>query len=290
MSEAANRGIVWVNGEITDFESASVALEDRGFEFGDGIYEVARTYDGRFFALRQHLERLEQSAAGIELVLPMATESIEQLAHELLRKSGLSDAELYLQITRGAGRRSHLPAADLKPTVVIGVRPPRFVAPQLWEKGCNAITLDDERWTRCNLKTICLLPNILAKQKADRAGAFEALLIRNGSITEGTSSNVLLRRGPAVVTPAADNRILAGITRSVALDLARRIGYQVIERDVPVAELFEADEAIITSTSIELMPVTRINDQLVGDGKPGPAYARLHAAFRSLTGGGSGQQ
>jgi D-alanine transaminase len=280
----ASSGIVWLNGQLTDFSSARVALEDRGFEFGDGIYEVVRAYNGRFLALREHLIRLEQSAAGIELTLPMSLDQFASLAGELLEKSGLPDAEMYLQVTRGVSRRNHLFPADSEPTVVMGVRAPRVVSPVLWEQGCAVITLDDERWARCNLKTICLLPNILAKQRAQKAGAFEALLVRDGILTEGATCNVFLRRGDDLVTPIADNRILPGVTRAIAIQLAREIGRNVFERDVQAAELFDADEVIITSTTVELMPVARVDGKVIGDGKPGPEYLRLHAEFRSLCG------
>jgi D-alanine transaminase len=233
--------------------------------------------------LREHLVRLEQSAAGIELTLPMSLDQIASLAGELLEKSNLPDAEMYLQVTRGVSRRNHLFPVDSKPTVVMGIRAPRAVSPVLWEQGCAAITLEDERWARCNLKTICLLPNILAKQRAQNAGAFEALLVRDGTLTEGTSCNVFLGRGDDLVTPVADNRILPGVTRAIAIQLAREIGRRVVERDVQVTELFDADEVIITSTTIELMPVVRIDGKVIGDGKPGAAYLQLHGGFRRLT-------
>ena len=275
-------GIVWLDGELTDFHSAKVSLEDRGYEFGDGVYEVVRVYNHQPFALTEHLARLQDSAAGIELELPFSTAEFAKLAHDLLERSGIENAEVYIQVTRGTARRNHLFPQNVKPTIVVGVRPSLQVPRELWATGCRAITLPDERWTRCNLKTICLLPNVLAKNRARRAGAFEALLIRDGILTEGTTCNVFLCRERDLITPIADNRILPGITRAMTIKLACDDGFNVIERNIKAEELFGAQEVFITSTSAELMPVVEIDDQRIGDGKPGDAHQRLHALYRNL--------
>lgn len=162
-------GVLWLNGETTDFQTARVALEDRGFQFGDGIYEVARVYGGAPFMLTEHIERLFRSAHGIELQLPMTRKELFAITRDLLARAALSEAEIYIQITRGAtSPRNPLWTDDIKPTVIVGVRPLRYVPPELRAKGCKVITLPDERWARCDLKTICLLPNVLAKKQAQR--------------------------------------------------------------------------------------------------------------------------
>ncbi len=275
--------IVWINGEISDFRSAKVALEDRGYEFGDGVYEVVRVYHHRPFALAEHLSRLQDSAAGIELELSLSSAEFATLTHTLLERSGIENAEIYIQVTRGTARRNHLFPENAKPTTVVGVRPSLQVPPELWTTGCRAITLPDERWARCHLKTICLLPNVLAKNRAKRAGVHEALMIRDGLLTEGTTCNVFLRHENDLITPIADNRILPGITRAVTIGLARDGGFNVIERDIKAEELFAHQEVFITSTSLELMPVVQIDSQAIGNAKPGEAHKRLHALYRSLT-------
>ncbi len=281
MSHAAN-GILWLNGQLDDFQTARVALEDRGFQFGDGIYEVARTYGGAPFMLREHIARLFRSAAGIDLTLPLRGEELMAIVRDLLIRFSSDDAEIYFQITRGAAPRNLLYADEMQPTVIVGVRPPRYVPPELRETGCRVITVPDERWARCDLKTICLLPNALAKGRAHRARAFDALMIRDKLLTEATASNVFLWLNEMLVAPVADNRILHGVTRGVVLGLARERGYRVVERDINREELSEAQEVFLTSTSLELMPVVKIDNKTVGTGAPGDAHRDLHTAFRSF--------
>lgn len=276
-------GIVWLNGELTDFSSAKISLEDRGYEFGDGIYEVIRVYNQQPFALTEHLARLEDSAAGIELGLPLSAAEFAGLVHTLLERSEIPNAEVYIQVTRGAARRNHIFPENAKPTIVVGVRKSLETPRELWATGCRAVTLPDERWARCNLKTICLLPNVLAKNRARRAGAHEALLIRDGLLTEGTTCNVFLCHGHELITPVADNRILPGITRAVTIRIARDAGLNVIERDIKAEELFEAQEVFITSTSLELMPVVQIDDRRIGGGQPGDLNKNLHGMYCALT-------
>ena len=279
-SQNATSGVVWLNGELTDYSTARVSIDDRGFNFGDGVYEVIRVYDSKPFAMEQHLVRLERSAAGIEMNLPIGLEEIGALAKELTRKAGLDTAEIYIQLTRGAARRNHLLPTQAEPTFLVGVRQTREVQSELLQTGCSVITRPDERWARCNLKTICLLPNVLAKEAAHRAGALEAVLIRDGVVTEGTSSNVFIWKSGRLVTPVADNRILPGITREIAIELAARLGYEVVERDIRQDELLSADEIFLTGTTVELMPVVKVDGHFIGNGRPGDVRGDLHAAFR----------
>ncbi|HKV37757.1 MAG TPA: D-amino acid aminotransferase [Blastocatellia bacterium] len=277
-----NMGVVWLDGKITDYASAQVSLEDRGFLFGDGVYESIRVYNCCPFALPAHLTRLERSATGIEALLPKPLDELARLVHELVEKAAIPEAEVYIQVTRGAARRSHLFPVGADPTLVIGVQPARVVPHVLYETGCTAITLEDERWARCDLKTVSLLPNVLAKEKAHRAGAFEAILQRNGLLTEGTSSNVFAWRDGRIITAISDNRILPGVTRAITIKLARDLGYQVVECDIRTADLLASSEIFLTSTSIELMPVVVIDDGRIGEGRPGEVWRDLHGHYRAL--------
>jgi len=276
-------GIVWLNGELTDYEKARVSLEDRGFYFGDGVYEVIRAYGGRPFAIDTHLARLKRSAAGIELPLPKPTAELSLLIDQLVGQSGLADSEIYIQITRGAARRNHLFPAATEPTLVVGVRTIREVPSGLWDTGCKLISLPDHRWARCDLKTICLLPNVLAKQAASKAGAFDAVLLRDGVVTEGTASNIFTWQSGELRTPTADTRILPGVTRATVIELARELGFPVVERDLTLPDVLSAAEVFITSTTIELMPVVSVDGNQIGTGQPGEIWRGLHSAFGRLT-------
>jgi D-alanine transaminase len=277
-----SEGLVWLNGEILDFASAKVSVEDRGFQFGDGVYEVVRIYRGRPFALTEHLERLHRSAREIELSLPLSLAEFAAAAEDLIARAEIAEAELYIQATRGAARRNHLFPEDARPTLVMTVRPVRLIPPELRERGIRVLTVPDQRWARCDIKSICLLPNVLAKERAHRAGAFEALFVRDGLVLEGTSSNVFVWTGEELVTPIADHRILSGITRSFILQLAREQGHRVVERDLPLAEVKSAREVIIAGTVTELLAVIAIDGEPVGDGAPGPIFRSLYAAYQRL--------
>jgi len=280
MAEGQTHGIVWLNGEVTDYENARVSLEDRGFYFGDGVYEVIRAYGGVPFAMDRHLARLERSAAGIELPMPKSSIELSGLVTQLIQQSGISDAEVYIQVTRGAARRNHLFPANVAPTLAVGVRGVRTVPPGLWEGGCALISLADQRWSRCDLKTICLLPNVLAKEAASRAGGFDAVLVRDGFVTEGTASNIFIWESGELHTPIADNRILPGITRATVIGLARELGLLVVERNLTLPEVLSAAEVFITSTTIELMPVASVDGHQIGTGQPGDTWRALYSAFR----------
>jgi len=276
-------GIVWLNGELTNYQEARVPLEDRGFYFGDGVYEVIRAYRGRPFAVDKHLARLERSAAGIDLPLPKSLAELSLLVDQLVGLSGLADSEIYIQVTRGAERRNHLFPTNAEPTLAVGVRTIREIPSGLWETGCRLISLPDQRWARCDLKTICLLPNVLAKQAASKAGAFDAVLLRDGVVTEGTASNIFIWHSGELRTPIADHRILPGVTRATVMELAREIGFRVVERDLTLPDVLSAAEVFITSTTIELLPVVAIDGNQIGDGKPGDIWQGLYSAFRQLT-------
>lgn len=275
-------GLVWLNGEYLDFASAKVSVEDRGFEFGDGIYEVIRVYQGKPFAFEDHLRRLQRSAEAIELSLPYSLDALRAVGYELIARTELGDAELYLQVTRGVAPRAHLFPSGVTPTVVMTIRRLRAIPPEVWEKGIAVITVPDERWRRSDIKSICLLPHVLAKERARRSGAYEALFVRDGCVLEGASSNLFICDGQTLITPVADQRILHGISRAHLIEVARRRGYAVIERDIHPPEVISAEEVLLTSTTLEVAPVIAVDGIPIGSGVPGPVYRDLSRAFREM--------
>jgi len=282
---ASPQELLWLNGRISPVSEGRIAVEDRGFNFADGIYEVVRIYDGRAFMMREHLERWENSARGIMLDSPGTMAEREQRLMDLLRRSGLRDALLYGQLTRGASRRNHVfPVASQTPPTELWIA--REYKPHAAEHFANGVALlsqPDERWARCDLKTISLLPNVLAKERARRAGCFEALLWReDGAVTECAASNAWCVAGGTVYTHPLDNRILPGITRIAILDAARRAGVTVREESVTLGEFRAADEAFISSTTMEIMPVTRVDAAVIGNGRVGAVTRRLMEAMADV--------
>ncbi len=260
-----------------------VSVEDRGFQFGDGIYEVIRTYHGQPFQLDAHLVRLERSARAIELPLPWNLKQWAAHVRDGIKRSGYAESKVYLQLTRGAAPRDHVFPASAKPTAVMTVREMRPMDPTLQASGVAVMTMDDWRWGRCDIKSVNLLPNILARQKAKQAGAFEAVFIRNGQVTEGAVSNVMIVKASSVVTAQEGEQILSGVTRTIMLELARKEGLPVEERFATKDELLHADEIFLTGTTVEVLPVVQVDGQAIGaggSGKPGPVTQRLQAAFR----------
>jgi D-alanine transaminase len=276
---------VYLNGAFLPRAEARVSVDDRGFLFGDGIYEVTRAREGRLFEGGRHLGRLARGLHGLAIAWPAGLDGshIQAISERLLRDNDLEsgDATVYLQITRGAAERRHqFPSPDTPPTVFIAAT--RLVAPDdLRVRGASVITAPDLRWGRCDLKTINLLPNVLAKQQAASAGAFETILIRDGIVTEGASSNVFAVVDGTLRTHPATERILPGITREVVLELARDIGVRSEDQAVPLAELRRASEVMVTATTADVMPVVQIDKRPVGDGAPGPVARALHAALRA---------
>ncbi|MBI2874342.1 MAG: D-amino-acid transaminase [Firmicutes bacterium] len=273
------KGIVYLNGQWLDFGSAKVGIEDRGFQFGDGVYEVIRFYEGRPFRLEEHLTRLERSAAAIELALPASPAELAALAQEAQARSGIAAAQLYLQVTRGEAPRNHLFPEGISPTFVITVREVRRIPEQARRDGVTAIILPDERWGRCDIKSTNLLPNVLAKEKAHRLGAFDAVFVRDGLITESSSANLFALVGGILRTAPRGRSILGGITRDFVLELASETGLPVKEQSCTLEELYRAPEVFLTGTTVEIVPVVRFGDTAVGNGKPGPAVLHLQDAF-----------
>ncbi len=272
--------IGFVNGRFLPLEEATVSVEDRGFQFGDGIYEVIRTYRGQPFQLDAHLARLERSAKAIDLSLPWNLQQWAAYVRDGIRRSGYAESKVYLQLTRGAAPRDHVFPAGSKPTAVMTVREMKPLDPVLQASGVSVMTMDDWRWGRCDIKSVNLLPNVMARQKAKQAGAFEALFVRNGQVTEGAVSNVMMVKAGRVFTAPEGEKILSGVTRTIVMELARKEGLPVEERLATLEELLHADEVFLTGTTVEVLPVIRVDGQPVGSGKPGSVTLKLQAAFQ----------
>lgn len=275
--------IGFVNGRFCALSDAVVSVEDRGFQFGDGVYEVIRTYAARPFELDAHLARLERSAQGLHLPMPFTRAQLADDVREGIRRAGYSECKVYVQITRGAAPRDHQFPAALVPTLVMTVRELRPLAEEIRARGVCAITVEDQRWGRCDIKSVNLLPNVLARQQAAEAGVFETIFVRDGVVTEGAVSNLMLVRDGVVITAPEGPRILSGVTRSLVLTLARQSGLSVEERYSTRTDIESAQEVFLTGTTLEVLGIVRIDGKMIGSGQPGPVTQMLAARFRALT-------
>lgn len=271
---------VFVNGSFVAPEKAVVSVEDRGYQFADGIYEVVLIWGGRYRFMDRHLQRLVLSAEGIELPLPFGPERFEEVAGQLLRESPRERGTLYIQVSRGAAPRDHQFPKSASPSVVMYLKEFPSLSPAL-RSGAPAIILPDERWLRCSIKSISLLPNIIAKEKAVRQGAKEAVLQRDGFVTEGASSNVFMVKDGTLLTHPATVEILDGITRQVVLELARSLEIPVEERRFTVDEFLMADEAFFASTTSFVHPISRVGSITISDAM-GPVTEKLQRAYFDL--------
>ena len=271
----------YVNGRYLPHLQASVHIEDRGFQFADGVYEVVVIYRGALIDEDPHLDRLERSLDELRITMPMPRQALKLVARELIRRNEVQDGFIYLQITRGVAPRDHAFPARAKPTLVMTTR---WMKPQretLQLDGVSVITAPDIRWGRCDIKSVALLPNVLLKQAAVEAGAYEAWQVDDaGKVTEGTSSNAwIVTNDGTAVTRNATHAILNGITRQSLLKVIQAEGYDFAERPFTVAEAKAAREAFLTSSTSYVMPVTRIDDTPVGDARPGPLTAALRRHY-----------
>lgn len=275
--------VAFVNGAFMPLSEAVVSVEDRGFQFADGVYEVIATYSGVPYAMEGHLLRLERSLRELQIDCGIRGPEVdvEQLVAEGMERAGFDDNLIYIQITRGTASRHHeFPQPLPPPTVVMTfkelVRPPD----DFYRTGVRAITTRDLRWKRCDIKSVALLPNILAKEEAHGAGAFEALLVdEGGNITEGSSTSAFCVRDGTVYTSPAGPEILPSITRGVLLDLAAEMGIDVVQTHVSRDEYLAADEVFLAGTTTEAMPVVEVDGHTIGSGVPGPVAGRLREAF-----------
>ncbi len=275
--------IVYLNGDYLPAEQAHVPVLDRGFLFGDGVYEVIPAYGGRPLRLDGHLARLEQSLAGIRIAPPMSREAWREVLETLLTRNDGNggDYSVYLQVTRGvASKRDHAFPEGVRPTVFAMVTPIAPVPEKLRTEGVAAITLDDIRWSYCNIKAITLLPNVLLRQAALDTGAAEAVLIRDGLAIEGAASNLFVVLDGVIVTPPLSPQLLPGITRDLVLELAAHHGLPHREDAITEAQLRSASEVWFTSSTKEVVPVTHLDGEPVGDGRPGPVWAQMIALYQ----------
>jgi D-alanine transaminase len=275
--------IAYVNGRYVPHRDAMVHVEDRGYQFADGVYEVCEIRDGRLVDETRHLARLQRSLRELAIRMPVALAALRVILREVVRRNRVANGLVYLQVTRGVARRDHVfPADGTPPALVVTAKSlARAKGEQMAEEGVAVITLPDNRWERVDIKTVGLLPNAIARQKAKEAGAREAWFVdREGFVTEGASTTawIVSDRG-ALVTRPNGTEILPGVTRLTAMDVARRAGLAVEERKFTVAEAKAAREAFMTAASTIVMPIVRIDEAAVGDGRPGPIAKGLRAAF-----------
>jgi D-alanine transaminase len=271
----------WLNGEWMPLEDARVPVLDRGFVFGDGIYEVVPVYAGRKFRWAQHLARLQRSLAAVSIRNPHDEAGWTRLVDELVARHPWRDQFVYLQVTRGVARRDHaFPPSDVAPTVFAMTS--ELVAPPAAqrEQGVAAVTLADERWLHCDIKTTSLLGNVLARQAAVAAGAAECVMFRDGFLTEGAASNIWVVRNGTLFGPPKDNLVLEGIRYGLMAELAPQAGVPLEIRRILREEVQAADELMMSSATKELLPITRLDGRPVGSGRPGPVYAALYAAYQ----------
>lgn len=277
---------VYLNGSFVDHNEAKVSVADRGFIFGDGIYEVTRVINGNLFREKEHLARMDQGLKSLKINLDSSVrEAIPEISREILEKNDLLEGEaaIYLQITRGtAWPRTHtFPNPDVKPSIYLSAS--EFTPhTELHKTGVDVITLTDVRWTRCNIKTVQLLPNTLAKQQAQEAGVNSALLIRDGVITESPNANIFGVKDGQLYTYPESNYILSGITRQVVLEIADKLEIPVHFNPIREEELFELDELFFSGTTTDIQPVTGIDGKDLGTGKPGPVVKAIQEGHEKL--------
>ena len=270
----------WINGEVMPLSEARVGVEDRGFQFADGVYEVIRVYQGRPFTLVPHLERLARSCRGIDMALPMSRDVLAGAIHKTIDRNELRGGMVYLQVTRGVAERNHLFPASPSSTVVCYARALPPVRRPGEGEGLKLLSVPDERWRRCWIKSIALLPNVLAKNRAAAAGADEAVFVDSGIVTECSASNLFAVIGSKLVTHPVGPKVLPGVTRAVLVECAGELGIEVEERALREEEAVRASEVFITSTTREVGWVARWDEHPVGEGRCGPVTIRLHQALR----------
>jgi D-alanine transaminase len=277
--------LVYLNGEIVDERDALISVNDRGFVFADGIYEVIRIFGGKPFELERHLDRLERSANSLRLTLNPSADEIGAIAADLLAREATAEAQIYIQVTRGVAPRGHAIPAQVKPTTLVAIRPVSTPPAEILRGGGAAITVPDDRWARCDVKAIGLTANVLARTQANAAGAYEAIFVRDGSVTDAASCNVFAVFGTTLMTAPCTNYILWGITREVVLELARDDDIDTLEATFRADQLREADEIFVTGTSSGIVPIVTLDGATVGAGRVGPVTRRLMELYDVRTRG-----
>lgn len=281
LGDAAQHVTVYLNGAYLPLSEARISPLDRGFVFADGVYEVIPAYGGRLLRVDAHLQRLDNSLAGIRQANPMPHSDWRAMLDTLVQRNGGGDRVVYMQVTRGpAFPRDHAFPAVPQPTVFAMSSALTPLDPILREQGVAVITHADIRWARCDLKTIALLPAVLVRQMAREQGAFEALWLRDGQVVEGAASNVFALLDGVLVTPAKGPNLLPGITRDLVLELAQEQGFPWREADIPLAALGHAQELWVTNSTREIVPVKSVDGCAVGQGRPGPVYRQFYAWYQ----------
>ncbi|MDG6773503.1 D-amino acid aminotransferase [Thiomicrorhabdus sp. ZW0627] len=275
--------IVYLNGEYLPMAESKISTQDRGFLFGDGVYEVIPVYHKKLFAWESHLQRLKNSLQAIGIANPLTDEEWFALLTGLVEKHPWDDQFIYLQVTRGIQmKRDHMPEECITPTVYAYTNPLKPLDAKIVENGIKAITLDDIRWLRCDIKALTLLPNVMMKLAAKQQGADDAILIsRDGTISEGTASNVFIVKDGNLITPPNGNKLLPGVTRTVIEKVAKGHHIPFIEKELTLTDLQEADEIWLTSSTKEAVPVTQLDGKPVGDGKPGAMWRHLRQHYQT---------
>lgn len=268
--------IVYLNGEYIPLHEAKISVLDRGFLFGDGVYEVIPAYSGVCFREKEHLVRLQNSLNGLSITIKQSLRDLSNIINDVIEKNGFADQNIYLQITRGTMQhRLHSWNGDLEPNILVMTDEVTQASQPIEKTGSKAITLDDIRWDYCHLKTVNLLPNVLLRQQAVDKEAVEAILIKDGNAIEGAGSNLFIVKDDMVVTPPKGNQLLGGVTRDLILELCKT--HKILYREFTITEdeLHDADEVWITASTKEITPITTLNQHAVGKGKPGPMFLKL---------------
>ncbi len=272
---------VYLNGKFVTAEDAKVSAFDRGFIFGDGVYEVIPVYGGRPFRLLQHLSRLKNSLDAVGISNPLTNERWTKIIDELIGDAGKTDQAIYLQVTRGAAPRDHAFPKDISPTVFAYSKPMTYPGETELENGVAAVTTADIRWRRCDIKAIALLANVVLRQQAIEQGKAEAILIHDQHVTEGAASNIFVVKDGVIYTPPKGDQILPGITRDLVVELANRNGIDCRETGITEQQLRNADEVWMTSSTKEILSIVEIDGHIVGDGKRGPVHKRLYSLYQA---------
>ena len=277
-----NDSIVYLNGDFVRLADAKVSVLDRGFVFGDGIYEVVPAYNRKPFRMDGHLARLDRSLATVRIDTGWSRQQWETLVDDLIRRSSFDDCMVYIQVTRGVAKRDHAFPKNATPTIFAMVSPFTRPTTAQREHGLTAIGIPDIRWLRCDIKSVSLLGNVLAKQQAVEAGVDEVIQFRNGYLSEGASCNIWAVKNGVLLAPVRDNLVLEGIRFSVLEELAAKFKVPLEFRPISEHELDKADELMMTSATKEVLPIVSYNGQPVGSGQPGPVYAKLRAGYDEL--------
>ena len=274
--------IGYLNGQFSPLSEISISPDDRGFLFGDGIYEVIRAYHGVPAFWKEHCTRLVRSAKEIQLPFSIEPQDFHSLLLTGLQQSGYAEGKIYIQITRGVAPREHGFPVNLEPTVFLSFREMGALPVEWTRQGVKVITVPDIRWDRCDIKSLNLLPNVLAKQQAEEAKVFESIFVRNGFVIEGATSNIFIVKDGQLRTPERNQFVLSGVTQQHVINLAQELGQEVLFDRITLEALYQADEVFLVGTTIEVLPVVNVDGQQIHKGIPGPLTCALQQRFMDV--------